>query len=71
MNERKARAEGLQDGLARCMRYLREKIGSHAVTGYQAALMIERSELDGDTQEIIARRQFVEALRGGQGEAKR
>ncbi len=70
MNERKAHTDGVQDGLARCIKYLREKIGSRALTGHQAALMVERSMLDGEQNSVTARRQFVEALRGGQGEAR-
>ena len=70
MNERKAHSEGFQAGLQRCISYLRQTIGGKALTGHQAALMIERSMLDGESNEIIARRQWIEALRGGQGEAK-
>jgi hypothetical protein len=70
MGERKAHEDGLREGIARVVKYLREKVGNRAITGYQCALMIERAMLETESNAVTARQQFIEALRGGQGEAK-
>ncbi len=64
MGERKAHADGVQEGLARCIRYMRESIAAKSISGYQAALMIERSMLEFEPAEVRARQRFVEQLRG-------
>ncbi len=49
--------------------YFRHNLAGRAFTGHQLAVMLERAS-DIEPQEVTARRQFVDALRGGQGEAR-
>ncbi len=56
--------EQIRRGIGRVVEYMRLQIGARALTGYQAALMIERAMLESEQQSVTARREFVEALRG-------
>lgn len=59
--------ELVRSGIDKCIKYMREKIAGQAITGFRAALMIERAMLEIEPQEVTARRQFIAAL---QREAK-
>ena len=50
-------------GIARCVEYMRERVAGSAITGYQAAAMIERSLIANEPAESEARRRFVDNLR--------
>ncbi len=63
LGERKAANDGVKSGIDRCIRYLRESVGGKAITGYVAALMIERSMIENEPAESEARRKFVDGMR--------
>lgn len=50
-------------GIGRAVEYLRQQIGQKAVTGHQAATLIERAMLEQELQEVTMRNQWIEALR--------
>jgi hypothetical protein len=56
--------ELVRAGIARCIEYMRSKVGTRALTGNQAALMIERAMLSAERHEITARRNLLQGLRG-------
>ncbi len=63
LSERKAENNGVRSGVDRCIRYLRESVGGKAITGYVAAMMIERAMIENEPAESEARRRFVEGMR--------
>lgn len=63
MNERKAKSEGVEEGLQKCIRYLREHIGNRALTGYQAAMMVERAMLETESFNVQARERLIDSMR--------
>lgn len=63
-NERAARQEGMREAIARCVKYFRERVAGKSITGYQAALMIERAMIEEEPAESEARRRFIDSMRG-------
>ncbi len=55
-------AELKRDGINRCVAYMRNKVAGQAITGYQAALMIERAMLEIELEESAMRKRFIEQL---------
>lgn len=62
--EKQHRGEGFRDGVAACVRYLREQFPGTALTGLQAARNIERNVLGGESGEQKQQREFIQSLRG-------
>lgn len=60
---REGRAEGIREGVQLCIVHMREVVAGRAVTGFQAALILERAMIGAETPEAIARRKAVDALR--------
>ena len=56
--------QAFRDGVNHAVKFLREKIGGRAVTGYQMATALERAGLESDTAEAKARQDFVRSLGG-------
>lgn len=55
-------AELQKEGIRRCVEYLRTHVGNQAITGYKAAMMIERALFEIELPEVTARKKFVEQL---------
>lgn len=55
---------GLEEGMKRAISFLRLRLGDRAATGHQAAQLIERNIILGDSQELMQRRLLVDSLRG-------
>lgn len=63
--------ELLKRKVAACVEFLHSEVGPHVLTGAKLAAILERSILDTESYETLARRQLVDVLRGGtQAEAK-
>lgn len=59
-------AELQKEGVRRCVEYLRTHVANQAITGYKAAMMIERALFEIELPEATARKEFIEQLRAGQ-----
>ncbi len=62
--ERAAHFRGFEEGVAACVRYMREHIGERAWTGHQTARMVEKAMLSAESPEVIQRRALVASFSG-------
>lgn len=62
--QRKAERDGMREGIDACVKFLREKVRGRALTGFQAAVIIERAMIDAELPEVAARRRFIDSLQG-------
>lgn len=57
-----AHYRGFEEGIAICLKFLREQVGDRALTGYQSAKAIEKAVLSSESAEVLARRAFLKSL---------
>ena len=62
LKQRNASATGFAHGIARCVEYFRTKVAGTAVTGYQAAAMLERAMIESEPPGTKARERFIQVL---------
>jgi hypothetical protein len=53
--------EAVKEGVALCVKWLREVAGGRAYTGYQAAQMLERF-VGTESAELVQRREFIRSM---------
>jgi hypothetical protein len=53
--------EAVREGVALCVKFLRETVAGQAKTGYQAALLLERF-VGTESAELIQRRELIRSM---------